>query len=448
MKKFLVLMDLILLYASLVLTIFIRYPEQFGFQFKLHLLPFSILFLLWLGAFYISNLYDKQLSRNDINFYSALARASLFAIALSIAFFYLIPLYGITPRTNLVIFTIIFSLLILIARTTVNNVREKGFKRSLLLVGANTQSLELAQYIRHNPQLGYSLRAIININQTPIENLQEYQILEGIEAIKDILHQEHIQTVVLSPEAYQTPELIEIFFGALGKGIVFHSLPYFYEHLTGRVPLSMLTHVWFLENIKGGRKQLYEMAKRGFDIMGALVLGIPTIVLLPIISLTARWKSPGPIFYRQLRLGQSEKPFTMIKFRTMHTNAEKDGAVWTQENDPRITRIGKFLRKTRLDELPQLWNILKGEMSFVGPRSERPEFHEQLIAEVPYYKERYLIKPGATGWAQLQKSYYASVTDTKEKLQYDLYYIKNRSFLLDLGILLKTINLVLRAGGR
>jgi lipopolysaccharide/colanic/teichoic acid biosynthesis glycosyltransferase len=158
----------------------------------------------------------------------------------------------------------------------------------------------------------------------------------------------------------------------------------------------------------------------------------------------------GPIFYRQKRVGQDSRIFEVIKFRTMVPDAEKDGAQWAHEKDKRITRIGSFLRKTRLDELPQLWNVLRGQMSFIGPRPERPEFafSNELLSQIPFYQIRHTIKPGLTGWAQIKYPYGASIKDTLQKLQYDLFYIKNRSFVLDLAIILKTTKIILSGGGR
>jgi len=173
----------------------------------------------------------------------------------------------------------------------------------------------------------------------------------------------------------------------------------------------------------------------------AIVLGVAIAI---IIKLEGR----GPIFYKQARIGHRGKLFTLTKFRTMRTDAEAAGAQWTVQDDNRITKVGRFLRKTRLDELPQLVNILKGEMSFVGPRAERPEFHELLIKEIPFYEKRYLVKPGLTGWAQINYTYGSSVEDTKEKLAYDFYYLKNRSLVFDIGITLKTANIVLSGLGR
>ena len=199
-----------------------------------------------------------------------------------------------------------------------------------------------------------------------------------------------------------------------------------------------------------GQKNIYETLRRGLDFVSAFILGLFTLPLYPLLALLIKLDSPGPVFYRQKRVGRDSEIFKVIKFRSMIQEAEKHGAQWAAKNDPRVTKIGKFLRKTRLDELPQLWNVFKGEMSFVGPRPERPEFvfGTSMQRKIPFYQIRHLIKPGLTGWAQINFQYGSSYEDTLEKLQYDFYYLKNRSFLLDLSIILKTIKIILSGGGR
>ena len=437
MKKVLLfLSDIAILYSSLVLTIFIRYPDRFEEQYWTHLYPFSLIFILWLFVFYIANLYEPKLLRNNIHFYSALFQTITITAAISVLFFYLIPLYGITPRTNLLIFVAIFSGLEFINRYTSNNILQKGFKKSVLIVGTNTQSLELDLFIKENPQLGYEVKSVIDISS---------------DKLKDISHtirEEKIDTIVLSPEAYQVPEIINIFYKSLEQKVGFMNLASFYELLTGMVPLGAINQIWFLENLNEGNKRAYEIVKRGNDLAFAVVLGFISLLFYPFIIILIKATSEGPVFYKQNRVGQAGKIFKIIKFRTMNKDAEKEtGAVWASNNDPRITNVGRFMRKTRIDELPQLWNILKGEMAFVGPRAERPEFHESLKA-VPFYEERYLIKPGLSGWAQINFHYGSSVEDATEKLKYDLYYIKNRSLILDLGIALKTIRIALQQSGK
>jgi len=434
-KKFILfILDAAVLYASLLLVLKIRYPDHFADQHQSHFYPFLLIFGLWLLIFYIANLYETRLLRNNVHFYTALFRAIAFATTISVLFFYLIPLFGITPKTNLILFTAIVSGLAFATRWLFNGIVENRFKKSVLIVGTDEQSQELARFIRDNPQWGY----VVNRTVDPTD----------IESIERIIREEQINIIVLNPGAYQMARIIDLFYKSLNKKIGFVNLSSFYERLTGQVPLGTINQIWFLENLNEGNKRAYEIFKRGADFVSAVVIGIIALILFPFIMISIRATSAGPVFYRQRRVGQAGRAFNMIKFRTMRQDAEQaTGAVWAAENDPRITRVGRFLRKTRLDELPQIWNIFKGEMSFIGPRAERPEFHEQLKA-VPFYEERYLIKPGLTGWAQINFRYGSSVKDAAEKLKYDLYYIKNRSPILDLGIFLKTARIILQQSGK
>lgn len=437
MKKFSIfLSDIVILYASLVLTLLIRYPDRFQEQYWIHLYPFSLIFISWLLVFYIANLYEPKLLRNNVHFYSALSQTIVISAAISVLFFYLIPLYGITPRTNLLIFLIIFTGLEFASRSLLNNIFQKGFKKSVLIIGTNNQSLELDLFVKENPQLGYEIKSVIDISSDKLKD------------ISHTIHEEKIDIIVLSPEAYQVPKIIDIFYKSLEQKVGFMNLASFYELLTGMVPLGAINQVWFLENLNEGNKKAYEMIKRGNDMVFAVIIGLISLLFYPFIILLIKSTSRGPVFYKQKRVGRAGKTFEIIKFRTMNKDAEKDtGAVWASQDDPRITSVGKFMRKTRLDELPQLWNILKGQMAFIGPRAERPEFNESL-KDIPFYEERYLIKPGLSGWAQINFRYGSSVADTAEKLKYDLYYIKNRSLILDLGIALKTIRIMFQRSGK
>lgn len=437
MKKFSIfLSDILILYASLILTLLIRYPDNFQEQYQLHLFPFSLIFVSWLLVFYIANLYEPKLLRNNVHFYSALFQTIIIAATVSVLFFYLIPLYGITPRTNLLIFLVIFTGLEFASRSLLNNIFQKSFKKSVLIIGTNNQSLELDLFIKENPQFGYEIKSVMDISSDKIKD------------IHTIIQEEKIDTIVLSPEAYQVPEIINIFYKSIEQKIGFMNLASFYERVTGMVPLGSINQIWFLENLNEGNKKAYEMIKRGNDLLFAVVIGLISLLFYPFIILLIKTTSEGPIFYKQKRVGRAGKAFEIIKFRTMKKDAEKDtGAVWASNNDPRITRVGKFMRKTRIDELPQLWNILKGQMAFIGPRAERPEFNESL-KDIPFYEERYLIKPGLSGWAQINFHYGSSIEDAAEKLKYDLYYIKNRSLVLDLGIALKTIRIMFQRSGK
>ncbi len=435
-KITLFLIDITLLYGSLLAMLGLRYQNNFIEEYQVHLIPFSIIFIIWLIVFYIANLYDPHTLRNTIFFYSRLFEAIIVAAVISTSFFYLIPFFGIAPKTNLVLFIIIFTALEFGIRSLFNNIVETKFKKLTLIVGDNDQSQELATFIKEHPQLGYTL-------------LEEVIDAQKTTHLSEILATPNLDTIVISPDAYHVSEITDIFYHALGQKMNFYSLATFYERLTGRIPLGAINQIWFLENLSEGDKAVYETLKRFGDILFGLIFGIASLVFYPFVILAIQFNSSGPLFYTQTRIGQLGKSFKMIKFRTMLPNAEAaTGAVWTQEGDNRITRIGKFLRRTRIDELPQLWNIIKGDMSLVGPRAERPEFHDLLKKEVPFYEERYLIKPGLSGWAQINFHYGSSVADAAEKLKYDLYYIKNRSFLLDIGIVLKTIRIAFSQAGK
>ena len=233
------------------------------------------------------------------------------------------------------------------------------------------------------------------------------------------------------------------------SGVVIEDASLLIERLTGKVPLEGLTPstLIFTEgfNVRAPLQFVRRLVSLTVSLIG-LTICLP---LIPLIALAVRLSSPGPILFRQKRIGRGGRPFTILKFRTMAQNAEAKGAVWAAKNDPRVTPLGRFMRKTRLDEIPQLWNVLRGDMAFVGPRPERPEFVQWLTNEIPYYDLRHIIRPGITGWAQVRYQYGASLQETKQKLEYDLYYIKHLSLGLDLLIMFETIKtIILRRGAQ
>ena len=319
---------------------------------------------------------------------------------------------------------------------------KNGFRNSTLIIGNNAQSQELYDFLLTNPQLGYHALGIIDITDNSVHHILE-----------DLINQKHIKTLVLSPSVYKVPHIIDAFYRLVGFGITFYNLSDFYERVAGRVPLETIDQVWFLENLSHGSRRAYEIGKGVIDLIGGTLIGLITLPLYPFIVLAIKLNSKGEVFYKQARMGRAGRVFTLIKFRTMYQDTEKHtGPIWAAEDDKRTTKVGKFIRKTRIDELPQIWNILKREMSFVGPRPERPEFHNKLQKEIPFYEERYLVKPGLTGWAQTKHKLDfrggMTIKDTEEKLQHDLYYVKNRSLMLDLGIVLKTISILLKKAFR
>jgi len=232
------------------------------------------------------------------------------------------------------------------------------------------------------------------------------------------------------------------------RGIEVVDAPSFYEDLTGKLLLENINPSWFIFSDGFKLNSTIKFYKRTIDIMGALIGLALTLPLLPLIALVIKMDSRGPVFFQQVRVGAMDKNFSVYKLRTMRQDAEQaTGAVWAQKDDPRVTRLGRFLRKTRIDELPQFYNVLRGDMSFVGPRPERPQFVGKLKASIPYYSERHFVKPGITGWAQIRYPYGASEKDALEKLRYDLYYIKNMSFLLEMTIFFETVKVMLFGRG-
>ena len=449
-KLILLIGDVVILYASLIIALTIRYQ---GFNldiFKVHLLPFSIIYIVWLIVFYMHDLYDLDIAKNNVEFSSAIIRALIVGGLISVAFFYLIPAFTIAPKTNLFLTVLVFIILFYAWRYLFNLlIGSLRIKINTAIIGYSSQAIELAKEIIKNPQLGYKLKLIIkNHQRIDKTELSEIKIISGLKNLKQALEQEKITTAIVTPEIYQSPDLIQNLFECIQYKIDFINLSEFYEKLTQKVPLTAINQVWFLENISQHEKRPYEFFKRIFDFVFAFILLIGTLPFWLIIGLIIKNESSGPIFYKQVRVGQGGKPFKLTKFRTMIKDAEKGGPKMAEIDDKRVTKFGRFLRKTRLDELPQFWNIIKGQMSFIGPRAERPEFHKELEAHIPFYQERYLIKPGLSGWAQIKFGYGSSIEDNFEKVQYDLYYVKNRSFVLDLSIMLKTINIVLKGGGR
>jgi sugar transferase (PEP-CTERM system associated) len=244
-----------------------------------------------------------------------------------------------------------------------------------------------------------------------------------------------------------TEELLNL---SLSGRVAVEDCARYYERLTGKISTDMLRPSWLIFSRRSRYSELTRHIRRLLNIVFATVGLATSLPIMALVAVAVWLESRGPIFYTQKRIGKNGRQFRIIKFRSMRTDAEQDsGPVWAEESDPRVTRVGRIIRRLRLDELPQFINVLRGDMNFVGPRPERPVFVRQLSTIIPYYPQRHLIKPGLTGWAQINYRYGSSVADAIEKLRYDLFYIKNQSFLLDAKIIFETIKIVLFGrGGR
>lgn len=421
-KKFIFfLADIILFYLALFLTLTIRYGSFPSKElWSIHQWPFAIIYFIWIIIFYIAGLYDieKFISAKELR--NRVFKTMLSAGLLAIMLFYLIPSLKITPRINLVTDGLIIFIFIWAWREILFSSAIKSSKIKIFFLGTDKEINEFVEFINNRPQLGY--KTINDMNASDI--------------------------LVVSEQAKQNPESVQSLYELIRSGKTVIDFDKFYESVTGKIPVSLIDKTWFLENLLEINKQTFEKFKRVVDIILSIILFIPCIIVYPFVALAIKINSKGPVFYKQKRIGKNGKVFEILKFRSMIADAEKNGAEWAKENDKRITIIGNILRKTRIDELPQIWNVLRGDLSFVGPRPERPEFVQKLEKQIPHYSMRHLVRPGLSGWAQINFPYGASVEDAMGKMQYDLYYIKNRSFLLEISIMLKTIMTILSRSGR
>jgi sugar transferase (PEP-CTERM system associated) len=322
----------------------------------------------------------------------------------------------------------------------------------ILVVGTGQTALDTAEAVWERRDAGYRIAGFISENGAkPMQKLGRSVILGKGPDLEDVIRNEKIDRVVIAVRerrgAFPTEALLKM---SLAGDISIEECTSFFERITGKVHVDMLRPSWL---IFAGRRRDSPIKAAFREALHRFLGFVGFVLSLPIALLTAvliKLDSRGPVFYKQERVGRNGRIFSVIKFRSMKTDAESDGKpMWAASNDDRVTRVGRVIRKLRIDEIPQFWNILKGEMNFVGPRPERPHFVEQLATEIPYYVHRHLVAPGLTGWAQIKYPYGASVDDAIQKLQYDLYYIKNQSLTLDLVIVFETIKTVLFGkGGR
>lgn len=442
-RTLLIIGDFFVFELSLVLSLAGRYGTIREADLAIHLIPFSILFLLWMAGLYAAGLYNLKLLRNPIRIFRAFMEGMIGNLLVGLAFFYLVPGLGIAPRTNLFL---IFTLGLLLGYAWrlcfLQLVDRRLTTGRVLFIGPENESQEVNRLLEQS-SLGFKM--VAQFSPTQDENIDLMA-----EKVDRLVKEHQITIVVLGQPHEQTEGIDRLLYSLLLNSVTLIDRAEVEELTTGRIPLRFVTDRWFLTHLREGEKHWYESVKRYFDILLALPFGLVTLIFLPFLALAVRLSSPGPIFYNQVRVGYQGKLIRIWKLRTMRTDAEARGPQFTANTttDPRITHIGRILRQLRLDELPQIWNVLRGDLSFVGPRPERPEFVEPLLAKMPYYALRHLTRPGLTGWAQVGwLTPTASLDDNLIKLQYDLYYIKHRSLVLDAAILLKTIGIVIRRQG-
>lgn len=389
----------------------------------------ALIIVIALIAYYIANVYNIAVGRyrlrdmaTVIGINSILMFITTFAKMFSLN-------EGIILFGTISIFQIVFRYVVIMGIVE---------KQKILFIGENDYTEDLLESIKNDEQ--YKFIGSIKEDNKDMKK----KILKICDVRKPDIIVDFMENLLVDPKFVDKLLQYKL------AGLQYYNYLEFYEAYENKLPISHLSPKWFLENtgFEIYHNNFNLKAKRLLDLLFAFLIGVCVAPIMVVAAIIVKLESRGPVFFIQERIGEGNKKFNIVKFRSMTTDAEKDGPKWATKNDNRVTKFGKIMRLTRIDELPQLWNVLRGEMSFVGPRPEREFFIEQLEKEIPYYNLRHTVKPGLTGWAQVMYPYGASVEDAYRKLQYDLYYIKHHDILFDLKVLLKTVTIVIFGKGR
>lgn len=333
---------------------------------------------------------------------------------------------------------------ILISRAIFSRIADLDqLKHTVILLGAGKRARRIKEMEGGVAGPGFRTVATIRMTESEVQ-FEDAHDFEAVQPLADFALGLQAEEIVVASEERRGTLPVEDLLACKMEGIRITDATTFIEQQTGAVDLESVSPSWLIFSDGFGRSGRFDLfLKRLFDVTASLLLLLITLPVLICTALAIKLTSPGPVFYRQERVGQGGRHFMVLKFRSMRADAERNGPQWARANDDRVTPVGRLIRTARIDEIPQIFNVLKGDMSFVGPRPERPVFVEQLAGEIPFYLERHRVKPGITGWAQINYPYGASVEDARHKLQYDLYYIKNYSIFLDLLVLVQTLRVVL-----
>ncbi len=411
-------------YIGLFLTMSLWYPAGLSINaWQSHLLHFSVIYVLWLIVFFSYRLFDWESLRTIQTLFGRLAAALVACLVIAVLYFYFQPALLITPRRFLLAHLFISGFGIIAWYFLMRRAVSTNRRRNVYVHSSQTSSDEVKGLIENYKLLGLNFAGSL----TEVGSLSRGSI------------------VIVPVQAELTSEDSQSLLKLRNHGVRFVEYHELYENLTRTVHLAALSDLWFIHSIDYRSRQLFDLFKRMIDIAFGFMGTIVFLVSYPIVGLVTKLTSKGSVIFSQDRVGENGKIFTLYKYRTMNSFSENN--TWTAPGDSRITRFGRFLRTLRIDELPQSLNILKGDMSIVGPRPEQVNIVRELEKEIPYYNERHSVKPGLTGWAQLHV-YAGSLEETRQKLQYDLYYIKHRSLLFDLEIIAKTFYSVITFSGR
>ena len=421
------------------------------------ILPAIIMYLYWMAVFMFFGLYRPWYARSRTDEFSSVFRAiSIGCIAIFFVIFF-DDENTVTYSTNRLVIVLYWVLMVMfvgVGRITVRSFRKRLLiqgigLRETLIVGTGTRAIELFHSVKKYPALGYKIIGFVgNVHRSAERDTLPASFLGKLEEIPSILKKNDVKNILLAPDSREKETILEVVSLSTGYNVSIKIIPDMYDIISGQARTNQLYGFPLIEIMPHIMQPWEESAKRITDIAVSLVILTVTSPLWIFVAAAIKLNSPGALVYSQERVGKDGKIFKMHKFRTMYKDAEaKTGPVWATSNDPRVTSVGRFLRKTRLDEIPQFMDVLRGDMSLVGPRPERPHFVEVLAKEVPLYKRRLGVKPGITGWAQIKQGYDTSVEDVKSKVRYDLFYIENMSFRMDIKILLMTFYTMIAGKG-
>lgn len=422
---------------SLWLTLLVRYGRLFDVDtFADHIGPFSILFAVWALVFYMSGLYGKRVLLNKSSLANAIVKTQIFNIVLAALFFFLLPGVGIAPKTNLAIYLVISLVLIVVWRLALYpRASLPRDREAALLIAEGDEADELLREVNRNNRYHLTFALVkkpSELSDRTADELSEEMRSHDIHLV--ITDMENPASEQFAPLLYALP--------CYKRPPQFFSFAEVYEDVFDRIPLSQLRPSWFMQYASSETPLIYGVTKRAIDIIGGLLMGFVTVLAAPFVWIAHGFEGPGPLFITQERIGYQGARVKTLKFRSMQQN---DGGAWNGETTNQVTKVGEFLRRTSLDEFPQFWNVLRGDISLIGPRNDIAALGERLALALPNYNFRYRVRPGITGWAQINQQYEQgnispqSIEETKMRLAYDFYYLKHRSLGLDLIIALKTI---------
>jgi sugar transferase (PEP-CTERM system associated) len=403
-----------------------------------------------LAAFYLFDLYDFIVMHDRRELVLRLIQAlGLAWIALAFAF-YAFPKLMLGRGVFLIALPLALALMVSWRISIHWLLGHPDFGEKILIVGSGSLAVEVAREMLDRPDAGYRIAGFVGTDAQLLgKSLINPRVIGLTSELAEVVRRENIDRIVVAMGERRgqlpTNELLQL---SLTGKVNIEEGASFYERVTGRVSLNMIRPSWLIFSSRGRQARISGIARNIVHRIVAMIGGLLSIPFAIGTAILIKLESPGPILYKQERVGKNGQPFILMKFRSMRVDAEKAGPVWASVDDDRTTRVGKIIRKLRIDEIPQFWNIFRGEMDFVGPRPERQHFVTQLAQEIPYYEQRHLIAPGLTGWAQIKYPYGASIEDARQKLQYDLYYIKNQSLVLDGIILFETVKIILFGRGR